>query len=269
VSGIDPRDQPESGASDDEWRDETSAGLSGFAGFWQRLRSGDTFVFLFALLLVNFVVVVVVRSLAGQLLTAALSAATPLVALLAAKAPRKFLVAGGVVFIIVVILGVIGAITDEAVFAGVNFALYAGILLFCIPVTLLRLFGHEQVTGESVAGSLCVYLLIGMAFAALYLAASEGAANPILTAGSGAALDRGDYYYYSFIAMLTVGFGDIVPTTDWARALTVLQAIFGQVVLLTLVARMVAAAQPSHRLARRWQERARKIEEERGGPATR
>jgi hypothetical protein len=265
VAGIDPKDQTESDATDDAWRDETDAGWSGFAGFWQRLRSGDTFVFLFVLLLVNFVVVVVVRDLPGQLVTAALSAATPLVALLAAKAPRRYLYAGTALFVVVVILGVLGAILDDASFAGANFALYAGILFFCIPVTLLRLLSHEHVTGESVAGSLCVYLLIGMAFAALYLAASSGAASPILTASSGTEIDRGDYYYYSFIAMLTVGFGDFVPTTDWARALTVLQAIFGQVVLLTLVARMVSAAQPTHRIARRWQERTHKLDEGRDG----
>jgi hypothetical protein len=262
VAGIDPRDQTEGGAAGDAWHEEAGAGRAGVVRFWRRLRSGDTFYFLFVLLLLNFVVVVVVRSAPGQVLTGALSAATPLVALLAAKAPRRYLYAGAMLFVIVAILTVVGAILDDTVFMRINFGLYAGILFFCIPVTLLRLFEHEQVTGESVAGSLCVYLLIGMGFAALYLSASAGNVDPILSSSSGAELDRGDYYYYSFIAMLTVGFGDIVPITDWARALTVLQAIFGQVVLLTLVARMVSTAQLSHRVVRRFQERTRKLETE-------
>ena len=62
--------------------------------------------------------------------------------------------------------------------------------------------------------------------------------NPILSAGSGAALDRGDYYYYSFIAMLTVGFGDIVAVSDVARMTVVVQMI-ANLVLLALVVQLI------------------------------
>ena len=65
-------------------------------------------------------------------------------------------------------------------------------------------------------------------------------------------IDRGDFYYYSFIGMLTVGFGDFVPLSDWGKALTASQAIIGQVVLLTLVARMVSVAQVRGKWVRRF-----------------
>ena len=42
--------------------------------------------------------------------------------------------------------------------------------------------------------------------------------------------------------MLTVGFGDVIPVSQWAKSVTVVQAVIGQVVLLTLVARLVSVA---------------------------
>ncbi len=45
--------------------------------------------------------------------------------------------------------------------------------------------------------------------------------------------------YYSFVTLLTLGFGDIVPNTMTGRMCTIVEALMGQVVLVVLVARLV------------------------------
>ena len=43
----------------------------------------------------------------------------------------------------------------------------------------------------------------------------------------------------TLVVLTTLGFGDITPTGDLARSLTVLEALLGQVFLIVLVARLV------------------------------
>jgi mannose/fructose/N-acetylgalactosamine-specific phosphotransferase system component IID len=46
-------------------------------------------------------------------------------------------------------------------------------------------------------------------------------------------------YYYSFVTLTTLGFGDITPISDLAQILTTLEAILGLVVIAVLVGREV------------------------------
>jgi len=45
--------------------------------------------------------------------------------------------------------------------------------------------------------------------------------------------------YYSFITMTTVGYGDILAITKSARALSILEAITGQLYLAIMIGRLV------------------------------
>ena len=42
------------------------------------------------------------------------------------------------------------------------------------------------------------------------------------------------------MTLATLGYGDLVPATDAARALAILEAVFGQLYLAVLVARLVS-----------------------------
>ncbi len=45
--------------------------------------------------------------------------------------------------------------------------------------------------------------------------------------------------YYSFVALTTLGYGNIVPVSPPARILAILEATLGQIYLTVLVARLV------------------------------
>jgi voltage-gated potassium channel len=48
-----------------------------------------------------------------------------------------------------------------------------------------------------------------------------------------------EFLYFSFVALTTLGFGDLSPSEGLPQALTVLEALVGQIFLVTLVARLV------------------------------
>jgi voltage-gated potassium channel len=50
---------------------------------------------------------------------------------------------------------------------------------------------------------------------------------------------QGEYLYFSFVALTTLGFGDLSPAVGLPQALTVLEALLGSIFLVTLVARLV------------------------------
>jgi voltage-gated potassium channel len=46
--------------------------------------------------------------------------------------------------------------------------------------------------------------------------------------------------YFSFVTLATLGYGDIVPASDVARGLAILEAVIGQFYLTVVVARLVS-----------------------------
>ena len=53
--------------------------------------------------------------------------------------------------------------------------------------------------------------------------------------------------YFSFVTLATLGYGDIVPQSEVARGVTVVEAIVGQLYLAVLIARLVSNAAPPGR----------------------
>jgi hypothetical protein len=51
--------------------------------------------------------------------------------------------------------------------------------------------------------------------------------------------DLVDFNYYSFVTLTTVGYGDILAITRAARALSIFEAITGQLYLAIMISRLV------------------------------
>ncbi len=210
-----------------------------------RLGGGDTFFLLFFALLVSLALLIAATDiqlgrLAGQMLTGG----SLILAVTASHASRTWRIMGWLALAGAVFSTLAGEYFDLSAVSALVGLLFTVLLFASVPLILSRLARHERVTGETVAGALCVYLLLGMAFANINLALSFVQQNPVLMSSNdpGSAVARGDFYYYSFITMATVGFGDIVPVTNPAKTLAVFQAVLGQLFLVTIVARLVSSA---------------------------
>jgi len=126
--------------------------------------------------------------------------------------------------------------------------IFSEIIFLCfIAVSLVtHVFGHERVTGNTIAGAICVFLLIGfiwmLACQAIYFF-DPGAFSNVATSSFSHSATM-DLVYYSFATLTTLGYGDIAPISRPARMFAVTEALVGQIYLTVLVARLVSQYVP-------------------------
>jgi hypothetical protein len=115
---------------------------------------------------------------------------------------------------------------------------FAAILLLAIVAVVRRVLIHRVVTLQTIFGALSAYLLIGFLFAALFSAVGHFGRAPLFAGGKPATTST--IQYFSFTTLTTVGYGDFAAAGEPARTLAVLDALTGQIFLVTLVARLVS-----------------------------
>jgi hypothetical protein len=106
-----------------------------------------------------------------------------------------------------------------------------------IAASLLR---RRVIDFTTVLGALCIYLLLALFFAGLHQAL--GAYVPHYLNGTADPATPADLLYFSLITLTTVGFGDITPGTQLARAVAGIEALVGQLYLVSVVAAVVSSA---------------------------
>jgi hypothetical protein len=125
--------------------------------------------------------------------------------------------------------------TVEVVAAG----LFALLLLVTPLLVMVRLMLRPRITVDTLAGALTAYLQIGIFFGALYLfIALVGGPGDFFAQTT--APQYSDFEYFSFITMTTVGYGDLTPATRLGQTLATIEAVAGQVFLVTVVALTVS-----------------------------
>jgi hypothetical protein len=122
------------------------------------------------------------------------------------------------------------AIVSEA--ATIVLVLAAGLVL------IKALMRAGEVNTTTVYGVLCIYLLIALLFGSLY--ELFAIINPDFVHGGTDPVKSSDMLYYSIITLTTVGYGDITPATHLARSLASLEALIGQLYLVSIVAAVVS-----------------------------
>jgi hypothetical protein len=139
---------------------------------------------------------------------------------------------------------IILSLSPVAVVIGISFEL----IFFCfIALSLLvNVFGHEQVTGNTIAGAICVFFLIGLIWMLIFqlIHYFDHKAFTNIAGTSFSPANTVDLVYYSFATLTTLGYGDITPISKPARMIAVTEAMVGQVYLTVLVARLVGLYAP-------------------------
>ncbi len=202
-------------------------------------RAEYRFGVVLVLLLVTFMVAASAADGAWeQIVTVLLQGVTLMAALIASDVPRRIRhVALGVVIVsfVVSFIAIPWNGRGPAESAGfVSTALVAG-----APVAIVWSVTRRKVIDiQTVLAALCVYVLIGMFFAFLYSGIGNASTKPFFA--QQATATSADYQYFSFVTLTTTGYGDLTAVSNIGRAFAVLEALTGQIYLVTVVAVLVS-----------------------------
>jgi hypothetical protein len=209
---------------------------------WERIEASHNYGWVLLLvLIVMFLTIALPETELGRFIIVVAQAAALVVGAWTARAePRMMHLVVAVAILALLTAGVALLIPGDA--TGILRVLTV-LLVAGLPLILARGLGSavrtQGVTMRVVTGVLTMYLLLVLLFGSIYVAIEELSGNAFF-AGQPSDLRTGDFIYFSFTTQTTVGYGDFVPGTDIGRALAVLQAIIGQLYLVTVVSLVIA-----------------------------
>jgi hypothetical protein len=125
---------------------------------------------------------------------------------------------------------------------------FAGYILATATFLLLgylltrRVFAPGRINVHRIQGAIAIYLLAGMVLSQLLLFISLNNPGAFLLLGHPASHVEigGNLNYFSFVALTTLGFGDITPVHPLARSFTLLGSVFGTLYPAILIGRLVS-----------------------------
>lgn len=97
-----------------------------------------------------------------------------------------------------------------------------------------------RINSNLIRGGLTIYLLLGFAWAMLYLVLfyfNPASFSNIKNIPPDEMINI--FIYFSFVTLSTLGYGDISPSIEMSRSLAVLEAMAGQIYLVVVVAWLV------------------------------
>ncbi|HEU5380715.1 MAG TPA: potassium channel family protein [Ktedonobacteraceae bacterium] len=214
-------------------------------GLRARLRSAESYglVFLAILLSLGFTAAGD-NTLWSRLLTLFFSGSALLLALWTSHVRRNILLLALGVLVIGLFLALLQGLLAWQQWIWLPEALNL-LLIVLTPIAMVqRLLTKQRINGQTILGALCIYLLLGLFFADLYSILNVLTPMSIFLEHPKATLS--DYLYFSFITLTTTGYGDLAPQSGTARALAVIEALSGQLYLVTIVALLVGHFGKAH-----------------------
>ncbi len=210
------------------------------AGVLHRLASAylrRRYTALFYLLLITIVAVPIsaLLKLTGHVIEFFLAAA-----LLAAVEPVSAVKTRRALLSIAVLLWLARPITawlDHPTLSEITLGLWTFVGLCAAAGALRFALTATRVTAEHLYAALSAYLLAGVFFGSFYSALEQVLPGSFNFSGE---FSRMSALYFSFVTLATLGYGDIVPRTDIARCLAIIEGVGGQLFLAVMVARLVS-----------------------------
>jgi hypothetical protein len=128
-------------------------------------------------------------------------------------------------------------------FANGALALASALALVAAACAIRFAMRTQVINAEQIYAALSAYLLAGLFFGLLHWAIALAWPGSFGEAGADAPAEfsLSTAIYFSFVTLATLGYGDVVPRTEVARGVAVLEAVGGQLYIAVTVARLVGA----------------------------
>ena len=111
--------------------------------------------------------------------------------------------------------------------------IYAYFIAYAIYVLTVRIFSEKAIDLNALCGGIFIYFLIGILWVVFYRILLQ--VNPEAFNVDA----KNSLFYFSYMTLTTVGYGDIYPKSHYARILCNAEAITGQIFLAVFISRLV------------------------------
>jgi hypothetical protein len=118
-------------------------------------------------------------------------------------------------------------------------ALGSGVGLLAVAGAVRFALRSRTIEAEHVYAALSAYLLAGLLFGVLYWSVATAWPGSFGEAGDAVRFTLSSAIYFSFVTLATLGYGDVLPRSEVARGLAVLEAVGGQLYIAVTIARLV------------------------------
>lgn len=188
------------------------------------------------LILIAYVIAGYDEGIVAELVNAILWGALLLTTLWSPGIPNRVRNVGVGAVVLILITSLSLGVVSSGVAQAARLFLLAVAQFAALIAILIRITHHRRVGLQTVMGGVAAYALIAFAMAAVY------GGFDLLTDGAflNGVVDNGDYTYFSFVTLTTVGYGDITAATEFAKRLVVIEAFVAQVFIIVFVARLVS-----------------------------
>ncbi|MCU7835762.1 MAG: potassium channel family protein [gamma proteobacterium symbiont of Taylorina sp.] len=211
----------------------------------KKISDKDNFIYLLValiFLLFSSACVDQFMSVHGQNLVIAATIITMIIGIWSTRSTNYLFNTGWGLVIATIGISLVVAFLDKAEFEFIHITLLLLFFLLTLkPATEQALFsGH--ITGNSIIGSICIFLLLGLVWTMFYLLLAEfipGAFSGVESANW--KKNFPDFIYFSFVTLTTLGFGDLLPVSPLARFLVYMEAVIGVFYMAVVVSSLVGA----------------------------
>jgi hypothetical protein len=111
---------------------------------------------------------------------------------------------------------------------------------FTTGAIIRHLFRRKTVDTDTILSAISAYLMIGVTFAVTYMLMEIRNPGSFIENTANQTVEWGDMFYYSFVTLTTLGYGDISPVATNARSASIFEAATGVLYMSTLIARLVS-----------------------------
>jgi len=126
---------------------------------------------------------------------------------------------------------------NRATLSAASLMLWTVVALIAAGLALSFAHRARSVGREQVCAALSAYLLAGLFFGSFYWTLEEIWPGTFNVPGD---FSHSTAIYFSFVTLATLGYGDIVPRTEVARGLAIVEGVGGQLFLAVFIARLVS-----------------------------
>jgi len=128
---------------------------------------------------------------------------------------------------------------DKSIVARREIVFAALLFLYTTYRIFVHLIKSREITSEILFASICVYLMIGLSWAAFYIFIHIMDPGSFIDTSGELTTTAPRFLFFSYITLTTIGYGTLSPATDQARSLAMMEALLGQLYLTIMVARLV------------------------------